>query len=157
MLIYIVSAIVVFGAAFLWIAFTKYKPKTRDELVDLINDPKFNSGLSRIDTSRITDMSYLFARTIPNGQNFPEKIVRRLPDSGFKGIETWDVSNVTTMDYMFAGCEKRDVKNCYGDYLYSEDAYYTFNEDISKWNVSKVTSMEGMFFDCDSFDQSLND
>ena len=129
MLIYIVSAIVVFGAAFLWIAFTKYKPKTRDELVDLINNPKFNSGLSQIDTSRITDMSYLFARTIPNGQNFPEKIVRRLPDSGFKGIETWDVSNTKNFDFMFHSCEN-------------------FDQILDEWNVRNTKSTHCMFEYC---------
>ena len=44
-------------------------------------------------------------------------------------ISTWDVSNVTDMNYMFAGCEK-------------------FNQDISKWDVSKVKNRYYAFSNC---------
>ena len=44
-------------------------------------------------------------------------------------ISEWDVSNVTDMAYMFAGCE-------------------SFNQDISNWDVSKVNNNILMFHCC---------
>ncbi|WP_010182210.1 BspA family leucine-rich repeat surface protein [Aquimarina agarilytica] len=49
-------------------------------------------------------------------------------------IESWNVTNITEMNYMF---EKS-----------------TFNHDISMWDVSNVTNMEGMFFRS-SFNQNI--
>ena len=64
----------------------KYSPKTKDELIELINDKSVNLG--DIDTSAITDMSYLFGNS---------------EREDFSGIEKWDTSNVTDMEYMFSG------------------------------------------------------
>ena len=55
----------------------------------------------------------------------------------FSGIEKWNVSNVTSMGAMFAGC-------------------HDFNQDISSWDVANVTNMSGMFAGCTSFNQPLN-
>lgn len=75
----------------------KYKPVTKDELIDLIERKiKFD----RIDTSLITDMSGLFENSMLRN---------------FKGIETWDTSNVKDMSSMFCGAK-------------------SFNYDISNWN-----------------------
>lgn len=52
-------------------------------------------------------------------------------------ISNWDVSNVTDMEAMFAGCEN-------------------FNQPIGKWNVSKVTNMRYMFERCKRFRQPLD-
>ena len=41
-------------------------------------------------------------------------------------LSSWDVSNVTDMNEMFAFCG-------------------VFNRDLSSWDVSKVTDMLGMF------------
>ena len=60
-----------------------YKPKTKSELKNLIDK---NIKLSMIDTSLITDMSYLFSGS---------------ERTDFSGIEHWNVSNVTNMSYMF--------------------------------------------------------
>ena len=54
-------------------------------------------------------------------------------------ISDWDVSNVMTMNCMFAYCiELKSVG------------------DISKWNVSKVTNMYCMFLNCKFFNQDLS-
>lgn len=64
----------------------KYSPKTKDELIELINDESVNLG--DIDTSAITDMSELFQYS---------------KRKNFSGIEKWDTSNVADMSYMFDG------------------------------------------------------
>ena len=53
------------------------------------------------------------------------------------GLDSWDVSNVTTMRNMF---------------LYTT----AFNQDISSWDVSSVTNMRSMFNGATSFNQPLN-
>ena len=47
-----------------------------------------------------------------------------------KGLENWNVENITDATYMFCGCEKL---NC----------------DLSNWNISKTTPIKDMFFNCD--------
>ena len=51
-------------------------------------------------------------------------------------INTWDVSQVTDMSYLF-----KDKSN--------------FNDDISSWNVSKVTNMKFMFNSATAFNQDI--
>ena len=79
-----------------------FYPSTKEELELLLKNPKLS--LDEINTSKITDMSELFMH------------IKR---SNFKGIGSWDVSNVTNMRSMFWGAE-------------------SFNEDISSWNVSRL-------------------
>ena len=85
-----------------------YKPTTLKELQELVDN--LDICLADIDTSLITDMSYLFYKS---------------KRKDFKGIENWDVSNVTKMVRTFQ--------------------YSTFNGDISNWNVSNVLDMNHMF------------
>ena len=66
----------------------KYNPKSKDELVELISDESVNLG--DIDTSAITDMSYLF--------NDSKR-------TDFSGIEKWDTSSVEDMSYMFSNAK----------------------------------------------------
>ena len=54
-------------------------------------------------------------------------------------ISDWDVSNVRTMECMFAYCIELKTVG-----------------DISKWNVSNVTNMAFMFYDCESFNQDIS-
>ena len=53
------------------------------------------------------------------------------------GIEYWDTSNVTSMNFAF------------GD-------TYVFNTDISGWDVSNVTNMSNMFYDAFSFNSDIS-
>ena len=72
-----------------WSAYS-CQPKTKDELKDIIKVRIKEQGsecdLNDIDTSLITDMSWLFFESKFNGD-----------------ISKWDVSNVTNMSYMFSG------------------------------------------------------
>ena len=65
-----------------------YHPKTNDELKKLIKklikERGENADLNDIDTSEITNMSYMFYNSKFNGD-----------------ISKWDVSNVEDMPYMF--------------------------------------------------------
>ncbi|WP_300753027.1 BspA family leucine-rich repeat surface protein [uncultured Brachyspira sp.] len=62
----------------------QHKPKNKEELKKLTDDD--NIYLGYIDTSLITDMSFLF------------KDSRR---KNFDGIKNWNVPNVADMTYMF--------------------------------------------------------
>ena len=112
------------------------QPKNRDELIEIIRERLYKEGskcdLNDIDTSLITDMSWLFY------------------DSDFNGnISEWNVSNVVAMWSMFA-YSKFDgdiskwnvskVSDMSDMFLYSK-----FNHDISNWDVSNVTNMSRMF------------
>lgn len=104
----------------------KYRPKNKHDLRKLILNEEIE--LADIDTSKITDMSHLFEPTLRGGEQ---------ARFFFDGIETWDVSNVTDMSYMF----------CYAR---------NFNENINSWNVSSVRNMRGMFQFASSFNQPLD-
>ena len=65
----------------------KYKPLDKYELFKLVQDESIYLG--DIDTSAITDMSFLF------NTNFRKD---------FSGIDKWDVSSVTNMNEMFYCC-----------------------------------------------------
>ena len=52
-------------------------------------------------------------------------------------IGSWDVTNLTNMNNMFANAK-------------------SFNQDISNWDVSNVTNMSGMFLNAHKFNQNLN-
>ena len=68
-----------------------YHPKTRDELKELVDklikERGNEANLNDIDTSEITDMSYIFSYSSFNGD-----------------ISEWDVSKVEDMGGMFDGC-----------------------------------------------------
>ena len=78
-----------------------YHPNSKDELVDLIikeietNGPE--CSLNHIDTSNITDMSYLFRGGNKNQYQGGHPVLGE-----FNGdISNWDVSNVEDMYVMF--------------------------------------------------------
>ena len=116
-----------------------YHPKTRDELIELINELIEERGndanLNDIDTSKITDMNSLFYRSEFNGD-----------------ISKWNVSNVYDMSYMFmqskfngdiSNWDVSNVENMYCMFYRSE--FTGENGDISNWDVSNVKNMYYMF------------
>ena len=101
--------------------------------------------VTRLDTSKITDMNDLFFGRTDFNQD----------------ISNWDVSSVTTMNNMFRGARSFnhdignwDVSNVtnmgYMFYLAN-----SFNQDIGDWNVGKVSVMNYMFWGATLFDQNL--
>ena len=149
----------------------KYKPATKEELKKLV----FTGGikLDCVDTSLITDMSYLFHKS---------------ERKDFEGIEDWDTSNVEDMSFMFFWAmdfnhtlnnwNVSKVKNMSGMFQaaikFNQPLYKwntsnvksmsfmfnyakKFNQNINNWNVSKVEDLSYMFCECEVFNQPLND
>jgi surface protein len=122
------------------------KPTTKLELAWIIEETiekeGLNCDLNFIDTSSITDMSWLFSYSQFNGD-----------------ISMWDVSNVTDMYDMFSNSKfngdisKWDVSKV-EDMSWMFDSS-EFNGDISKWDVSKVKDMRCMFYESD-FDGDIS-
>ncbi len=112
----------------------KYHPETKEELQELVDDPKVYLG--EIDTSKITDMYDLF---------FCSK------REDFSGIEKWDVANVTDMYGMFDGCKNFnqdisawDVSKVKNMSFMFEDCE-KFNQPLNDWNVREDCDIHRMF------------
>ncbi|TEY00744.1 BspA family leucine-rich repeat surface protein [Campylobacter sp. US33a] len=122
----------------------KHTPKIKSELKKLVDDPNINLG--DIDTSNITDMSFLF-------KNSTRK--------DFSGIESWDTSNVKDMSAMFDGAISFNQDISAWDTSKVKDMSYmfyrakSFNQDIGSWDVSNVEDMTGMFNGCIEFNQDI--
>ena len=105
------------------------------------NDDDISMDLSKLDTSNVTDMSYMFANTDISA-NMCEFMVRELP--------VFNTSKVTNMSNMFRGA----IIDSVGKYSFTtwntsnvEDMSYMFYEtenseriDLSSWDVSSVTN-----------------
>ena len=125
----------------------KYTPKTKNELEALIL--RKDIYLGDIDTQYITDMSYIF-------------YCSQRENSNFSGIELWNTSNVTNMEYMFAKTSyfNKDISSWDVSSVESMKSMFwraeSFNQPLELWNVSKVRNMNAMFCDTLSFNQPLN-
>ena len=90
---------------------------TASWFLDLSNMKK--GDFTNLDTSSVTDMSFMFYYAGQNATTFE-----------LKGLGNWDVSKVTNMESMFRSVGSKAT---------------TFNLNLSNWNTSSVTSMSSMF------------
>ncbi len=102
-------------------------------------------SLSEIDTSEVTDMSFLF---------------RKKRD--FSGIGSWDTSKVTTFERMFYRADNfnEDISKWDTSKAISfKEMFYgasNFNQPLNSWNTSRVTNMSSMFRGAENFNQPLD-
>ena len=121
-------------------------PSFREELIEEISIrlDKGQTNLNDIDTSKITDMSFLFTRV-------------KAKDLSHIDISLWNTSNVESMACMFLNCydftsdlSKWDTSKVAIMYSMFRECK-RFNSDLSRWNVSNVIDMEYMFYGCEEF------
>ena len=123
----------------------KYKPEILKELYEIVQDESIYLG--DIDTSLIKDMSGLFSGS---------------EREDFSGIETWDTSNVVSMNSMFSFARKFNHNINNWNVSNVEDMGYMFryaikfNQPINNWNVHKVKIMNYMFNDAMEFNQDIS-
>ena len=134
----------------------EYTAVDRATLLTMVQN---GDDVSKVVTSLITDMTVIFnpgriyqitQATYKNFQTFNQD------------ISSWDTSNVTSMNSMFAGAESFnqdigswDTSNVTTMYSMFSGAS-SFNQDISNWNVSNVAKMFGMFSGATSFNQDIS-
>jgi len=82
--------------------------------------------------------------------------------STYGEINTWNVSLITDMSYLFQGATSFngdistwEVSNVLQMRYMFEEAT-NFNGDISSWDVSSVTNMQGIFEDAESFNGNIS-
>ncbi|WP_181875970.1 BspA family leucine-rich repeat surface protein [Sphingobacterium spiritivorum] len=99
------------------------------------------------DFSGLTDLSSMFEECISL--------------TGPANIDSWDMSNVIEMRYMFAGAKvfnqnigSWNIEKVI-DIRYMFWGAAKFNQDIGSWNTSKVLFMFGMFQDATEFNQDI--
>ena len=137
-------------------SFRDYRPtSTAGWFKDLIWLSSTSGMKDNLNTSEVTDMSYMFYR------NYVEAI-------DFTSFENFNTSKVEKMDYMFAECRRlysvnistfdtRNVKSmkgmfcCIGGAGYYESSLTSV--DLGGFNTSKVTDMSFMFCGCDKLER----
>ena len=126
---------------------------------------------SLLDTSKVTDMSYMFANIRLNDPNDPIVKVNNFDTSNvtnmnhmfynltctyIPGLSELNTSKVTDMSYMFYNCSANELNVSNFDTSNVTNMSYMFyncsaNElDVSDFNTSNVTNMSYMFQHCDA-------
>jgi surface protein len=140
-----------------WKKKAKYvaKPRNKEQLQKWLIEYHTSGDKSTLeppnlwDVGLITDMSMLFANE--ELQDFNEN------------ISSWDVSNVTTMAYMFnqSLVFNQPIGNWNVSNVTTMESMFegakVFNQPVDKWDVSTVTNMENMFYGSEAFKQTLPD
>ena len=137
------------------------------------------TDFTRLCTTRVTDMNYLF----PCYEEFNQPIgnwdVVNVTEMSYmfysecsaslfdQDISLWDVSNVTDMSGMFGGNAGNSNDRAFNqdisqwdvssvtDMGYIFEGAASFNQPIGNWNVSNVTEMSGMFSLAQAYNQSI--
>jgi len=115
----------------------------------------YPAGISKWNTSNVTDMSGMFeGLVVARGANDPNNFN--------EDIGNWDTSSVTNMSDMFncATAFNQDIGSWDTSSVTNMSYMFTyaiaFNQDITNWDTSSVTSMSGMFNGATAFDQNIS-
>ena len=110
----------------------KNKEHLKTIISQSIEEYGYNCDLNFIDTSQITDMSFLFTKSAFNGD-----------------ISKWDTSNVTDMSFMFYHShfngnisQWNTSKVTLMQYMFEKSK---FNGDISNWNIYQTEIIDDIF------------
>lgn len=123
-------------------------------------------GIENLDTSLVTDMSYMFYHFYPSSLDTSNFNTSQVTDMSYMfyncssltnlDVSGFNTSNVTDMTMMFRGCSNLislDVSNF--DTGQVTDMSYMFDIcwnlvslDVSNFDTSQVTSMSSMFYGC---------
>jgi len=136
-------------------------PKSKRELQEIIKEhfAHDNYNLNDIDTSKITDMSELFARSQHHltGAN----ILGNRKQSITIKIDKWNTDNVSTMESMFSGCYglgevnigSWNVSNVGNSMNMLENCYNLKSiGDLSSWRMNSCKNAAGMFKGCEKLE-----
>jgi surface protein len=118
-----------------------------------------NVDMPNWDTSLVTDMSKLFY-DCNGGWAYCGSVV--FDSRSFnQAIGGWDTSQVTNMEYMFAGAAafNQDIGSWNTAQVTNMRKMLSkaaaFNQNIGSWNTAQVTNMAGMFDGADAFNQNI--
>lgn len=169
----------------------KYSPKTKLRLKELVEDSSVYlgdidtsnitdmsklfdeskrtdfSGIEKWDTSKVTNMSSMFASSVFNHNindwnvSSVENMSNMFLYSLFnQPLDKWNVSKVKDMASMFSNSKFNQNINDWNvssvEDMRSMFESTPFNQPLDKWNVSSVKYMESMF-KWSSFNQNIND
>jgi surface protein len=136
----------------------------------------FNQPIGSWDTSNVTNMQNMFSNALIFNQNLSNwntsgvtnmygvfQRARAFNNGGQTGINNWDTSSCTRMDYMFydsvfnqpiGSWDTSNVTRM--NLMFVDDGNGgLFNQDISNWDTSKVTTMQSMFNRNQVFNQPI--
>lgn len=93
-----------------------------------------NLDFSNWDTSKVTDMTYMFYNSNGSNKNYNGAEYDIENYSYLTGLNNWNLKSVTNMTYMFYNSK-----------------YYNFQDKELAWNTSNVTDMSHMFENCNAY------
>ena len=146
-----------------------YTAVNRQQLESLIDA---NADVTRVCTSLVTDMSFLFAEKNSFDQDISTwdlsnvtstKQMFRLARAFNQDISKWNVSSVTNMEGMFYAASRfnKPLNNwdvsMVTNFIGMFNGASSFNQPLNQWNTSSATNISDMFWSATSFNQNIND